>query len=137
MAFLGHLIGITLMIAAVTQVGDPSAFWILMLGAATLAVGQRHDRGGGQSAGGGAVSGGQDDALNYFHAFFPIGIVAGGSSGFADGDYGGGLGLLAVPAGVIYIPIAIYGWMLLPQPCSRRRRTRRPACRSARCSATR
>src|SRR5687768_18252748 len=37
LAFAGHLAGITLMIAAVTQVGKPSAFWILMAGAATLA----------------------------------------------------------------------------------------------------
>ena len=39
LAFAGHLIGITLMIAAVTRVGDPSAFWMLMGGAATLAAG--------------------------------------------------------------------------------------------------
>ena len=39
LAFAGHLAGITLMIAAVTRVGDPSAFWMLMAGAATLAAG--------------------------------------------------------------------------------------------------
>ena len=38
LAFAGHLTGITLMIAAVTRVGDPSAFWMLMTGAATLAA---------------------------------------------------------------------------------------------------
>src|SRR5687768_18199990 len=39
MAFAGHLVGITVMIAAVTRAGDPSAFWILMAGAAILAMG--------------------------------------------------------------------------------------------------
>src|SRR5918999_6033966 len=34
LAFAGHLVGITLMIAAVTRVGDASAFWMLMAGAA-------------------------------------------------------------------------------------------------------
>src|SRR5918999_2273817 len=39
LAFIMHLTGITLMIAAVTQTGSPSGFWLLMIGAATLAVG--------------------------------------------------------------------------------------------------
>src|SRR5690606_10158962 len=39
MALAGHLIGVTLLVSAVTRVGDPSAFWILMAGAATMAVG--------------------------------------------------------------------------------------------------
>ena len=37
--FAAHLTGITLMIAGVTQSGSPSGLWILMAGAATLAVG--------------------------------------------------------------------------------------------------
>src|SRR5688500_19782718 len=39
LAFAGHLAGITLMILAATRVGDPSAFWMLMIGAAALAAG--------------------------------------------------------------------------------------------------
>jgi len=39
LAFAGHLIGLTLMISAVSRVGDSSAFWLLMAGAATLAAG--------------------------------------------------------------------------------------------------
>src|SRR5688572_18445094 len=38
-AFLGHVLGVTLMIAAASRAGDPSAFWMLMAGAATLAAG--------------------------------------------------------------------------------------------------
>ena len=39
MAFAFHLVGITLLIAASGLVGSPSAFWVLMTGAAVLAVG--------------------------------------------------------------------------------------------------
>ena len=39
LAFAGHMLGLTLMISAVLRVGDPSAFWILMTGAAILAMG--------------------------------------------------------------------------------------------------
>src|SRR5688572_18195046 len=39
LAFLGHLAGITLMISAASRAGDPSAFWLLLVGAATLAAG--------------------------------------------------------------------------------------------------
>lgn len=39
LAFLGHLAGITLMIAAAGRRGDPSAFGLLMAGAVVLAAG--------------------------------------------------------------------------------------------------
>ena len=39
LAFLGHLAGISLMISAASRAGDPSAFWLLLVGAATLAAG--------------------------------------------------------------------------------------------------
>src|SRR5690606_36096326 len=38
MAFAGHVAGITLMLLAASRAGDPSAFWLLMTGAATLAA---------------------------------------------------------------------------------------------------
>jgi MFS family permease len=39
LAFGGHLIGLTLLISAVFRAGDPAAFWVLMTGAAILAMG--------------------------------------------------------------------------------------------------
>jgi fucose permease len=114
--FVAHLTGITLMIAAVTQAGSPSGFWILMVGAATLAVGN----GMIEVAGNPLVAALHPEAktthLNWFHAFFPIGIVAGGIVGFLLVTYGGPLGYWPYQLAVIYIPILVYGVMVLPQP---------------------
>lgn len=115
MAFLGHVAGITLMISAVTQVGNPSAFWILMLGAATLAVGNGMIEVAGNPLVAALYPEEKTTRLNYFHAFFPIGIVAGGITGFLLATYGGGLGRWPFQLAIIYVPIAIYGWMVLPQ----------------------
>ena len=114
-AFIGHVTGITLMISAAGRAGDPSAFWILMLGAATLAVGN----GMIEVAGNPLVAALHPEAktthLNLFHAFFPIGIVAGGLVSFAMVTWGGPLGRWPWQLAVIYLPIAAYGWMILPQ----------------------
>ena len=115
MAFFGHLLGITIMIAAVTQVGNPSAFWILMLGAVTLAVGNGMIEVAGNPLVAALYPEQKTTRLNYFHAFFPIGIVAGGITGFLLQTYGGGLGRWPFQLAVIYIPILIYGYMVLPQ----------------------
>jgi fucose permease len=115
MAFIGHIAGITLMIAAVTQVGSPSAFWILMLGAVTLAVGNGMIEVAGNPLVAALYPEDKTTRLNYFHAFFPIGIVAGGLTGFVLANYGGGLGRWPFQLAVIYIPILIYGYMVLPQ----------------------
>src|SRR5690606_34617461 len=53
--------------------------------------------------------------LNLFHAFFPIGIVAGGIIGFLMANYGGEFGRWPYQIGIIYLPIAVYGLMVLPQ----------------------
>jgi len=115
MAFAGHLVGITLMISAVTQVGNPSAFWILMLGAATLAVGNGMIEVAGNPLVAALYPEEKTTRLNYFHAFFPIGIVAGGIAGFLLANYGGSFGNWPFQLGIIYIPILIYGYMVLPQ----------------------
>jgi fucose permease len=114
-AFLGHILGLTLMIAAVTMVGSPSAFWILMLGAATLAMGNGMIEVGGNPLVAALYPEEKTVRLNYFHAFFPIGIVLGGLVGFAMATYGGGLGYWPYQLAVIYLPILIYGAMVLPQ----------------------
>lgn len=115
LAFAAHLTGITLMIAAAARAGDPAAFWLLMTGAATLAVGN----GMIEVAGNPLVAALHPDEkttrLNRFHAFFPIGIIAGGLAGFALSTWGGRLGHWTVQLGVIYLPVLVYGAMVLPR----------------------
>jgi fucose permease len=114
LAFLGHLAGLTLMIAAVTQVGEPSAFWILMIGAATLAVGNGMIEVSGNPLAAALYPEDKTTRLNWFHAFFPIGIIAGGLAGFAMATWGGPLGYWPYQLAIIYIPILMYGAMVLP-----------------------
>ena len=114
-AFAGHLAGITIMIAAVTRAGDPSAFWILMLGAATLAAGNGMIEVTGNPLVAALYPDQKTVRLNWFHAFFPIGIVLGGLVGFLLANYGGGFGRWPYQLAVIYVPIFVYGAMVLGQ----------------------
>ena len=114
-AFAGHLVGITLMIAAATKVGDPSAFWMLMAGAAILAAGNGMIEVTGNPLVAALYPTEKTKRLNWFHAFFPIGIVLGGLTGFALATWGGRFSNWPYQIGVIYIPILIYGAMVLPQ----------------------
>jgi len=115
LAFAGHLIGITLMIAAVTRVGDPSAFWMLMGGAATLAAGNGMIEVTGNPLVAALYPDEKTKRLNWFHAFFPIGIVLGGIAGWLLSTYGGRFSHWSYQLAVIYIPIIVYGVMVLPQ----------------------
>jgi len=115
LAFAGHLIGITLMIAAVTRVGDPSAFWMLMGGAATLAAGNGMIEVTGNPLVAALYPDEKTKRLNWFHAFFPIGIVAGGIAGWLLSTYGGRFSHWSYQLAVIYVPIILYGVMVLPQ----------------------
>ncbi len=114
-AFAAHLAGITLMIAAVTQSGSSSAFWMLMLGAATLAVGNGMIEVTGNPLAAALYPEEKTTRLNWFHAFFPIGIVAGGLVGFLLANYGGRFAYWPWQLAVIYIPILVYGALVLPQ----------------------
>ncbi len=115
MAFAGHMIGITLMILAATRVGDPSAFWMLMIGAATLAAGNGMIEVTGNPLVAALFPDEKTKRLNWFHAFFPIGIVLGGLAGFALATWGGRFGNWPWQLAVIYLPILVYGTMVLPQ----------------------
>ena len=115
LAFAGHLIGITLMIAAVTRVGDPSAFWMLMGGAATLAAGNGMIEVTGNPLVAALYPDEKTKRLNWFHAFFPIGIVLGGIAGWLLSTYGGRFGHWSYQLAVIYAPMIAYGVMVLPQ----------------------
>src|SRR5688500_4019119 len=89
LAFLGHFAGISLMISAAWRVGDPSAFWLLMAGAATLAAGNGMIEVTGNPLVAALYPGEKTKRLNWFHAFFPIGLVLGGLVGFALATWGG------------------------------------------------
>jgi putative membrane-bound dehydrogenase-like protein len=115
LAFAGHITGITLMILAVTRVGDPSAFWLLMAGAATLAAGNGMIEVTGNPLVAALYPDQKTKRLNWFHAFFPIGIVLGGLAGFALATWGGRFAYWPYQIGVIYLPILLYGAMVLPQ----------------------
>lgn len=115
MAFTGHLIGITLMISAAARAGDPSAFWLLMIGAATLAAGNGMIEVTGNPLVAALYPEHKTTHLNWFHAFFPIGIVLGGIVGFLLATYGGTFARWPYQLAVIYLPILVYGGLVLPQ----------------------
>ena len=117
-AFFGHLIGLTLLLAAFFLRGDPSAFWLLILGVGLLGVGNGMIEVAGNPLTTALYPNDKTTKLNLFHAFFPIGILSGSLIGW-------GLNHLqeSVPfmyhwtfqLGIIYIPIIIYGYLVLPQ----------------------
>ncbi len=115
MAFTGHLIGITLMISAAARTGDPSAFWLLMIGAATLAAGNGMIEVTGNPLVAALYPDQKTTRLNWFHAFFPIGIVLGGIVGYLLATYGGTFARWPYQLAVIYIPILVYGALVLTQ----------------------
>lgn len=115
MAFAGHLIGITLMISAAARAGDPSAFWLLMAGAATLAAGNGMIEVTGNPLVAALYPDQKTTRLNWFHAFFPIGIVLGGIVGFLLATYGGTFARWPYQLAVIYLPILVYGSLVLTQ----------------------
>jgi fucose permease len=113
LAFAGHLIGLTLLISAVFRAGDPSAFWVLMAGAAILAMGNGMIEVTGNPLTAALFPESKTTRLNYFHAFFPIGIIAGGLAGFVLDNWGGRFGYWPFQIGVVFIPVLIYGYVLL------------------------
>ena len=115
LAFAGHVTGITLMISAAARAGDPSAFWLLMIGAATLAAGNGMIEVTGNPLVAALYPDQKTKRLNWFHAFFPIGLVLGGLAGFALATWGGRFAAWPYQLGIIYLPILIYGIMVLPQ----------------------
>lgn len=115
LAFAGHLIGLTLMISAAGRAGDPSAFWILMAGAAILAAGNGMIEVTGNPLVAALFPEQKTKYLNRFHAFFPVGIVLGGIVGFLLATWGGRFANWPYQIGVIYLPILVYGWLVLPR----------------------
>lgn len=118
LAFVGHLGGLTLMLAAATMHGDPSAYWLLILGAALLAGGNGMIEVVGNPLTTALFPDDKTTKLNWFHAFFPIGILAGSLTGFALNGLQESAPVLyhwTFQIGIVYVPILIYGIMILPQ----------------------
>lgn len=117
-AFFGHLIGTTLFLAAAPFAGDPSAFWILLLGAIGLGIGNGLIEVAGNPLIPALYPENRTVKLNHFHAFFPGGMVLGGLIGWLMVQIGQ-VGTLQIghwtwQIAIIYIPVLIYGFVLLP-----------------------
>ncbi len=117
-AFLGHLLGVTVMISAVLFRESPDmAFWVLMLGAALLAIGNGMIEVSGNPLTAAMYTRRKAHMLNIFHAFFPLGIVGGAliATFLARFEPSTFIGHWTFYVALIYIPVIIYGVMVLPQ----------------------
>lgn len=119
-AFLGHLIGLTLMISAAAFTGSPdTAFWLLMAGAICLAGGNGMIEVAGNPLTAALYPKEKTQKLNIFHAFFPLAILVAGVVGWGlsktAGLAGGFFYDWTFQLAIIYIPIIIYGILVLPQ----------------------
>lgn len=118
-AFIGHLAGVTLFLIAYPFAGDPFAFWILFLGAIGMGVGNGLIEVSGNPLTAALFPDNKTTKLNHFHAFFPGGMVFGGLLGWLMVQAGMigpfQIGHWTYQIGIIYIPILIYGAMVLPE----------------------
>lgn len=117
-AFLGHLVGVTLLLVASLFAGGPNGFLVLFLGAVALGIGNGLIEAAGNPMVAALYPDRKTIKLNHFHAFFPGGMVVGALLGWFMSQIGsiGSLDLAHWTAhiAIIYIPILIYGAMLLP-----------------------
>ena len=114
-AFLCHLIGVTLFLCGYAFAGQTIAIWVLIAGAIGFGAGN----GFIEMAGNPLVATLYPDRkvlkLNHFHAFFPGAMIVGGLLGFFMAESGTFIGHWTWQIGIIYIPIFVYGAMVLPQ----------------------
>lgn len=118
-AFVGHLSGVTLFLIGYLFAGDPSAFWILFLGAIGMGVGNGMIEVAGNPLTAALYPDNKTTKLNLFHSFYPGGLVVGGLLGWIMtqiGDVGPiNVGHWTAQIAIVYIPILIYGWLLFPR----------------------
>lgn len=118
-AFLSHLVGVTLFLAAYFFAGEPMGIWLLVLGAIGMGLGNGLIEVAGNPLTAALFPDNKTTKLNHFHAFFPGGMVLGGLIGFAMvqiGDVGFmNVGHWTYQMMLVYIPILIYGAMILPE----------------------
>jgi fucose permease len=114
-AFVCHLIGVTLFLFGYPFAGQEIAIWILIIGAIGFGAGN----GFIEMAGNPLVATLYPDRkvlkLNHFHAFFPGAMIVGGLLGFFMAESGTFISHWTWQIGIIYIPILVYGMVLLPQ----------------------
>jgi fucose permease len=118
-AFVSHLAGVTLFLAAYPFAGETFAFWILFLGAIGFGVGNGMIEVAGNPLTAALYPNNKVTKLNHFHAFFPGGMVVGGLLGWIMVQIGFvgafNIGHWTVQIAIVYIPILIYGYLLIPQ----------------------
>lgn len=118
-AFACHLAGVTLFLAGAPFAGDPSAFWILFMGAIGFGAGNGLIEVTGNPLVAALYPDNKTTKLNHFHAFFPGGMVLGGLLGWGMSQIGSVgpviIGDWTWQIAIVYIPIAAYGAMILPE----------------------
>jgi fucose permease len=117
-AFLGHILGITVMISAVAFRDNPeTGFWVLMIGAALFAGGNGMIEVAGNPLTAALYPENKAHKLNIFHAFFPLAIMVGSFIAMFLGTLStqSFFGHWTFYLGLIYIPILFYGVLVLPQ----------------------
>jgi fucose permease len=117
-AFFGHLVGVTLFLIGYFFTGDPSAFWILFMGAIGMGFGNGMIEVAGNPLTAALYPDNKTTKLNHFHGFYMGGIVFGGLIGWGMSQIGS-IGIIEVghwtaQMAIVYIPIFIYGWLLFP-----------------------
>lgn len=118
-AFVGHLSGVTLFLIGYFFAGDPSAFWILFMGAIGMGFGNGMIEVAGNPMTAALYPDNKTTKLNHFHGFYTGGLVLGGVLGWGMTQIGYmgpiNIGHWTTQIAIVYIPIFIYGWLLFPR----------------------
>jgi fucose permease len=118
-AFFGHLIGVTLFLVAYFFTGQPLGFWVLFAGAICFGAGNGLIEVAGNPLTTTLFPMEKVTKLNHFHAFFPLGMIAGGLLGWTMNQIGVlgpiSIGHWTLQMAIIYIPIIVYGFLILPE----------------------
>jgi fucose permease len=118
-AFGGHLFGVTLFLVANFFSGEPWAFWILFFGAIGMGFGNGMIEVSGNPMTAALYPDNKTTRLNQFHGFYTGGLVLGGLIGWGMSQIGTlgpvDIGHWTAQMMVVYVPILLYGWLLLPR----------------------
>lgn len=113
-AFACHLIGVAVMISATFTSTSQVAFWVLFSGAIALGLGNGFVEVAGNPLVAALYPDQKTTKLNQFHAWFPGGmVIAGLASYILSLTF---LGAWEIRLGLTFIPILLYGAMLLTEP---------------------
>ena len=114
LAFACHLLGVATMISATLATGSDAAFWVLFAGAITLGLGNGFVEVAGNPLVAALFPDDKVTRLNQFHGWFPGGMVIAGLASFALAMTP--LGRWEIRLGLTFIPILIYGALILREP---------------------